>query len=128
MTEPVWLNREDALGIHEMMLAQHGGLAGVRDQGMLDSALARQQNMFAYEQASTPAMAAAYATGVIKNHPFLDGNKRTGFMLAAVFLELNAFEFGATEESVVEFTLGLAASKITEEEYARWLEAESREQ
>ena len=125
MSEPVWLEREDALGIHDLMLAQHGGLAGVRDEGMLESALARPKNLHAYGTESIPALAAGYASGVVKNHPFLDGNKRTGFMLAATFLELNGFELTASEESVVIQTLGLAASEVTEEQYAAWLTAES---
>lgn len=126
MSEPIWLEREDALGIHDLMLAQHGGLAGIRDEGLLESALARPKNRHAYGAESIPALAAGYASGIVKNHPFLDGNKRTGFMLAATFLELNGFELVASEESVVTQTLGLAASEVTEEQYAAWLTANSR--
>jgi len=126
MSEPVWLERDDALGIHELMLAQYGGLAGVRDECLLESALARPKNLHAYGTESIPALAAVYASGVVKNHPFLDGNKRTGFMLAATFLELNGFELTASEESVVTQTIGLAASEVTEEQYAAWLTADSR--
>jgi death on curing protein len=118
--EPIWLNREDCLAIHEMMLAQHGGLAGVRDEGLLESALSKPQNLFAYSSPTLPEMAASYAAGVIRNHPFLDG-KRTGFMLAATFLELNGMEFAATEESVVEITLALAQGKLKQTGYAKWL-------
>lgn len=123
MIEPVWLNREDCLAIHDMMLSQHGGLAGVRDEGLLISALTKPQNLVAYGAPRLAELAAAYAVGIIQNHPFLDGNKRTGFMLAAVFLELNGREFKATEESVVEQTLTLAAGKLTSALYAAWLEA-----
>jgi death on curing protein len=120
--EPIWLNREDCLAIHEMMLSQHEGLAGVRDEGLLESALGRPQFLFAYAAPSLAEMAASYAAGIIFNHPFLDGNKRTGFMLAATFLELNGRELTATEESVVEKTLALASGELTQGRYAKWLE------
>ena len=123
MNEPLWLNRDDCLGIHEMMLSKHGGLAGVRDEGMLLSALAKPQNRFAYGSESLPEMAASYAAGIVLNHPFLDGNKRTGFMLAATFLELNGCRLTATEESVVQNTVALASGKLTEGRYAEWLSA-----
>jgi death-on-curing protein len=125
MKPPVWLDRTDALAIHEMMLAQHGGLAGVRDEGLLESALAKPQNLFAYAKPSLSELAASYAAGVVLNHPFLDGNKRTGFMLAATFLELNGRSFNATEESVVQNTLGLASGKLKEAGYAVWLKENS---
>lgn len=125
MIEPVWLTREDCLAIHEMMLSQHGGLAGVRDEGLLISALTKPQNLVAFGSPGMAELAAAYAVGIIRNHPFLDGNKRTGFMLAALFLELNGYEFKATEESVVEQTLALAAGQTTAAQYAAWLEANS---
>jgi death-on-curing protein len=119
--EPIWLNREDSLAVHEMMLAHHGGLAGVRDEGLLESALSKPQNLFGYSSPTLPEMAASYAAGIILNHPFLDGNKRTGFMLAATFLELNGMEFTATEESVVKKTLALAGGKLKQSAYAKWL-------
>jgi death-on-curing protein len=124
--EPIWLNRADALAIHEMMLAQHGGLAGVRDDGMLASALSKPHHLFAYGSPSLHELSASYAAGIICNHPFLDGNKRTGFMLAATFLELNGEEFIATEESAVEMTLGLASGKASQARYAEWLKANSK--
>jgi death-on-curing protein len=117
----VWLNREDCLAIHEMMLSQHGGLAGVRDDGLLESALSKPQNLFAYPSPTLPELASSYAAGIILNHPFLDGNKRTGFMLAATFLELNGLTLRATEESVVEKTVALAGGKSTQAQYAEWL-------
>ena len=128
MKTPVWLDRTDCLAIHEMMLAQHGGLAGVRDEGLLESALARPKNRFAYKSPKLWKLAASYAAGIIRNHPFLDGNKRTGFMLAATFLELNGLVFTASEESVVEKTLALAASELKEAGYAAWLKANSRKE
>ena len=121
MKEPAWITREECLAIHEMMLAQHGGLAGVRDEGLLESALSKPKNLFAYAKPTHAEMAASYAAGIVINHPFLDGNKRTGFMVAAVFLEVNGYELAATEESVVENTLGLAAGKLKEKDYAAWL-------
>ena len=126
MKEPAWVTREECLAIHEMMLAQHGGQAGIRDDGRLDSALSKPRNLFAYGSPTLPALAASYAAGIILNHPFLDGNKRTGFLVAAVFLEVNGCEFFATEESVVENTLALAAGKLKEPGYAAWLNANSR--
>jgi death on curing protein len=119
--EPIWLNREDCLTIHEMMLAQHGGLAGVRDEGLLESALSKPQNLFAYSSPTLPELAASYAGGIIRNHPFLEGNKRTGFMLAATFLESNGRDFTATEESVVQMTLALASGTLKQAAYAEWL-------
>lgn len=121
MNEPIWLNRDDALGIHDMMLSQHGGSAGVRDNGLLLSALAKPQNRFAYGSTSLPEMAGSSAVGVVLNHPFVDGNKRTGFMLAATFLEINGWEFTATESSVVQSTLALASGTMTEQQYVDWL-------
>ena len=121
MKEPIWLNREDCLAIHEMMLAQHGGLAGVRDESLLESALSKPQHLFAYASPTLADMAASYAAGIVLNHPFLDGNKRTGFMLAATFLELNGVEFTATEESVIAMTLALASGKLKQAAYAEWL-------
>lgn len=126
MKQPAWITREECLAIHEMMLGQHGGLAGLRDPGLLEPALSKPQNLFAYAKPTHAEMAASYAAGIIINHPFLDGNKRTGFMMAAVFLEVNGDEFAATEESVAEKTLALAAGKLREKEYASWLKDNSR--
>jgi death-on-curing protein len=125
MKEPVWLDRADCLAIHEMMLSQHGGAAGVRDEGLLESALGKPKNLLAYGSPTLAALAAGYATGIILNHPFVDGNKRTGFLAAAAFLELNGLEFNATEESVVEKTVALAAGKLKEAGYAAWLKTNS---
>jgi len=123
--EPIWLSREDCLAIHEMMLSQHGGLAGVRDKVLLESALSKPRNLFAYGSPTLPEMAASYAAGIILNHPFVDGIKRTGFMLAAAFLELNGMKLAATEESVVEMTLALASGSVKQAAYAEWLKRNS---
>jgi death-on-curing protein len=121
MKEPIWMNREDCLAIHEMMLAQHGGLDGIRDEGLVESALAKPRNIFAYRSPNLSILAASYAAGIIHNHPFLDGNKRTGFLVAATFLEVNGLCFSASEESVVESTVAFAAGKLKEADYANWL-------
>lgn len=126
MKTPVWLERADALAIHEMMLAQHGGLAGVRDEGMLESALGKPKNLLAYGSPTLAELAASYAAGIILNHPFVDGNRRTGFLVAAAFLELNGLEFIASEESVVEKTVALAAGELKETSYAAWLKMNLR--
>jgi death-on-curing protein len=125
VSELVWLERDDALAIHEMMLSQYGGLAGIRDEGLLLSALAKPRHRHAYGSGDPATWAASYAAGIIHNHPFLDGNKRTGFMLAATFLELNEMTFFASEESVVEKTLAFAAGALKEDEYAAWLRIHS---
>lgn len=124
--EPRWISPEVCLAVHDMLLSQYGGCAGLRDSGLLDSALARPLQMKAYGSPSLPQLAAAYATGIIRNHPFLDGNKRTGFMLGSGFLELNGMEFIASEADAVIKTLALAAGEMTEEAYAEWLAKNSR--
>lgn len=126
MKEPLWMEAADAVAIHEKMLALFGGLPGLRDAGLLESALARPQHLFRYEPPSLPELAAAYAAGIVRNHPFLDGNKRTGFVLAAAFLEVNGCKFFAAEVEVVERTLALAARAIEEADYAAWLAANTR--
>jgi len=126
MSEPLWMELADALAIHEKMLALFGGLPGLRDAGLLESALARPQQLFHYANPNLTELAAAYAAGVVRNHPFLDGNKRIGFVLAAAFLEINRCEFGASEVEVVERTLALAARAIEEADYAAWLTANTR--
>lgn len=123
MTRPYWLTKEECLALHDMMLADYGGIAGIRDDGLLESALARPQQLLAYGAPTMTDLAACYAAGIVKNHPFLDGNKRTGFMMGAGFLERNGLEFSATEVEAVLRTLALAAGEITEIDYAQWLGA-----
>jgi death on curing protein len=118
MSGPVWLSKEVVLATQDELLERFGGLAGIRDEGLLDSALGRPQNLHAHGR---PELAAAYAFGIVKSHPFLDGNKRIGFMAAYIFLGANGMVFSASEEEVVERTLALAAGVIGEEEYAAWL-------
>ena len=126
MKEPHWLTREECLALQEFMLSEYGGITGVRDEHLLDSALARPQQLLAYGKPNMADMAAAYAAGIVKNLPFLDGNKRTGFMLGAGFLERNGFEFRATEAEAALRTLALAAGKMREKAYAAWLTANAK--
>jgi len=126
MTEPHWFSREEVLALHDLMLADYGGPTGVRDDNMLESALAKPRQLFAYGLPSLAQLAAAYSAGVVKNHPFLDGNKRTGFMLGAAFLEVNGYTFFASEVDATLRTLALAAGEITEADYAAWLTENSR--
>jgi len=125
MNEPVWITREDCLAYHESLLERFGGLSGIRDESLLDSALNRPKHLFAYGKPSIFQMAASYAHGIVKNHPFLDGNKRAGFIAAALFIETNGYRFQAPEEEAVLETLSLAASETSEEAYATWLERTS---
>jgi death-on-curing protein len=122
MKSPIWITREVVVATQEMLLERFGGLGGIRDEGMLDSALHRPQHLAAYGTDDIFALAAAYATGIVRNHPFLDGNKRAGFMAAYIFLGANRWDLQAPEEEVVERTLALAAGAIEAEDYAAWLQ------
>jgi death-on-curing protein len=121
VTDWVWPDREVIVAVHEMQLAEHGGLAGVRDAGLLDSALSRAPNLAAYGQPDAAALAAAYGWGLSRNHPFIDGNKRTGFVAAELFLNLNGHELQATDADCVLTMLGVAAGEVSEEAFAAWL-------
>lgn len=124
--EPCWLTREAVLAIHAQLLARFGGSAGIRDENLLESALAKPRQLHAYGQPNAYEMAAAYAFGIVKNHPFIDGNKRAGFVAAYTFLGVNGIDFTASEEEAVIFTRGLAAGDITIEEYTLWLRKSSK--
>jgi death-on-curing protein len=126
MREPVWVLREVVLLAHEQSLAQFGGSAGVRDEGLMDSALGKPQNLFAYGKPGLFALAASYAFGLVKNHPFIDGNKRTGFVVALTFLQLNGWRLEASEVDATLRTLALAAGEMSENAYAKWLKANSK--
>ncbi len=122
MKEPIWLIKSVVLAVHNMMISRFGGADGVRDEGLLESALARPSNIYRYDRhAEITQLAAAYAGGIIQNHPFVDGNKRTGFMAAYMFLDLNGSTLVADEVSATAMTLSLAASEIEETDYSRWL-------
>lgn len=122
MKEPVWIDERVALALHDRLLALHGGAAGVRDDGLLKSALARPQQHHAYGGApDLIELAAIYTAGIVRNHPFIDGNKRTGFVVGILFLELNGYRFHASEEDAAQAVLALAAGKLDEAGYGAFL-------
>jgi death-on-curing protein len=121
MTEPVWVLPEAIRALHERLLAEFGGGSGVRDEGMLESALSRPSNQFSYGSPTIHELAAAYAFGLVRNHQFVDGNKRIGFATAILFLEINGYRFSASEVDVTVQTLALAAHELDEAGYAAWL-------
>lgn len=123
MNEPFWLTREIILAIQVQLLARFGGLEGLRDEGLLESALARPMQLLHCGTPSLFNLAAACAYGIVKNHPFLDGNKRAGFMAAYTFLGINGFRLDAPEEQAVLQTLALAAGEIDADEFSAWLKA-----
>ncbi len=125
--EPLWIDERDALSIHARVVALYGGAGGIRDQGLLESALARPRQHFAYaKSAGIVEMAAAYTAGIVRNHPFFDGNKRTGFVLGVLFLELNGLKFIANEEDAAQAVMALAAGTLDEAGFAKWLSANAR--
>jgi death-on-curing protein len=117
MREPVWVLREVVLMAHEQSLVQFGGSAGVRDEGLMDSALGKPRNLFAYGKPSLFVLAASYAFGLVINYPFMDGNKRTGFVVAVTFLECNGWHLEASEVDAAVCTLALAAGEMSESAY-----------
>lgn len=125
MREPVWVLDEAVLAIHNRQIAEHGGLAGVRDAGALSSALNRPKNKFAYETPTLFELAAAYAFGLATNHPFADGNKRTAYVASLTFLRLNGFRVKATQEDKYRTFLSLAAGTLAESALAQWFERSS---
>jgi len=118
--------RETILAVHEQLLAEFGGLAGIRDEGLLESALARPENLFHYGKPTLFELAASYGFGLVRNHPFVDGNKRIGFAVAILFLEINGCRFHAAEADATLCTLALAAGEMTEAQYATWLKTHAR--
>ncbi|MGH8803902.1 MAG: type II toxin-antitoxin system death-on-curing family toxin [Polaromonas sp.] len=118
-----WINKQALLLLHGESLAEHGGGEGLRDEGLLDSALARPLNLVAYGEPDAAALAASYAMGVAKNHPFVDGNKRAAFLTVGMFLYLNGYRLSATQAEATVTVLALAAGEITEEQFAAWLRA-----
>jgi death-on-curing protein len=117
-----WIEERVVLALHDALLALHGGAEGLRDEGLPKSALARPQQMSAYGDApEATELAAAYTVGIVRNHPFVDGNKRTGFLMGILFLELNGHRFGASEEAATQAVLELAAGRIDEQGYAGFL-------
>jgi death on curing protein len=118
--EPLWLDQRVALSVHDRQLAEHGGGSGVRDAGLLDSALARPRNRWTYGDDDPAVLAAAYAFGVARNHPFVDGNKRTAWVLARLFLALNGHAPTFTPQDAIDTMIALAAGELSEDELADW--------
>ena len=121
MSEPWWLTLKEIIVTHERQLALFGGAAGIRDRGMLESALMRPQNKWRYEEADLAALAAAYAFGIAKNHPFVDGNKRVAFLAMAGFLRRNGVKFAPSQEAATAAIFAVAAGEVSEEGLARWI-------
>jgi death-on-curing protein len=128
MDDPLWISVELAVAIHRRQLAEHGGADGVRDLGLLESALGRPRHLFAYTDPTpdVPSLAASYAFGVARNHAFIDGNKRTAYVVCRTFLLLNGFDMSASKEDRYRTFLDLAAGAISEEELAAWLHQHAR--
>jgi death-on-curing protein len=123
----IWIDERDALALHDRLIALDGGQPGIRDVGLLQSALARAHQISAY--ADNPdifTLAAAYTNGIVRNHPFIDGNKRIGFLLGVLFLELNGMQFTASEESAAQAILSLAAGTFDEPSLISWFRANSK--
>jgi len=125
--QPIWMRKEIVRLIHDDQIDSFGGSFGIRDEGLLGASLARPQHLFADGQPSIFELAAAYGFGLTKNHPFIDGNKRTAFHTMAVFLELNGYQFKGTELEVVLIMERLAEDLETQETLAQWLEENSKE-
>jgi death-on-curing protein len=119
--EPEWVTMPIVLAIHDEQLAIHGGSPGLRDIALLESALGRPRNKWAYENAELPELAAAYGYGIARNHPFVDGNKRTALLAIYTFLGVNGVDFIVPEADAAAMILSLAAGKVSEESLARWI-------
>ncbi len=123
MSQPVWIRADVALAIHRRQLSEHGGAEGVRDAGLLASALARPRNLVAYSEVEPDfaTLAAAYAFGIARNHPFVDGNKRTAYVVCRTFLVLNGRDLAASREEKYSTFLKLAAGELSEDELVAWM-------
>jgi death-on-curing protein len=121
-----WLDADVLRAVHEEQLAEHGGAPGIRDAGLFESALARPENLAAYGKPDVSDLAAAYGFGIARNHPFIDGNKRTAFVAVELFLDLNQFELGASDADCVLTMLAVAAGQMDEGMFARWLRQHSQ--
>jgi death-on-curing protein len=127
VNEPIWIDERDALALHGRLLTLHGGAPGVRDEGLMRSALARARQIHSYgDSPGVIDMAAACAAGIVRNHPFIDGNKRTGFVAGILFLELNGYNFTASEEDAAQTVLKLAAGTLDEAGYANFLRVSTK--
>lgn len=124
-SEPEWLTTEDAVLFHGQLISAFGGAPGIRDAGLLESAMGRPQHLFTYESQDLCRLAGAYAHGIAKNHPFVDGNKRVAFVLTRVFLGLNGLRFNPPEAEAVVMVEGLASSQVSEADFVLWLQKHS---
>lgn len=124
-SSPTWIHQEVILALHDEQIAEHGGGSGMRDLGLLESALARPIHQHVYEAADLTALAAAYAYGIARNHPFVDGNKRTAAVVMELFLMLNGVAVAASDAEVVVTFLALAAGEVSEEELTDWIREHS---
>ncbi len=122
----VWLTRQLILAIHDEQLAEHGGSAGVRDEGLLESALARPLNRAGYGEPDLSELAAVYAIGLVRNHPFIDGNKRTGFAALFMFLALNGADFEPPEVDATIAVLRLASGDLNDDDFIAWVRSHTR--
>ena len=120
MTPYIWVPERAVLAMHDQQISEHGGLSGVRDLSVIQSALARPQNLLAYGRPDAADLATAYAYGLARNHGFVDGNKRIGFLVAVTFLDVNGYEFLANEEDVVRTMLAVGSGEMTEAALAEW--------
>lgn len=127
MISPIWVEEAVVIAIHRRQLAEHGGTDGIRDRGLLESALFRPKNQLAYSNPTIFDLAAAYGYGIVKNHPFIDGNKRTSYVVTLTFLKLNSYALQVSAAEKYDFWIRLADSLITEIELARWIKEKSVE-
>jgi death-on-curing protein len=126
MKEPAWVLRDVVVAAQQILLAEHGGLSGIRDDALLDSALSRPQNLFAYtDPVSIFDLAASYSSGLALNHPFIDGNKRVALTVAAIFLEINGYSLNAIEAETVIVFEQLASGQLTEKQLSFWFQDHS---
>jgi len=123
----IWLTRDVILAIHDEQLAEHGGSTGLRDAGLLDSALARPLNRAGYGEPDIAELAAVYALGIVQNHPFVDGNKRTAFVALELFLRLNGWVFTVSDAEAVVMMLALAAGELPDDEFTPWVRLHTEE-
>ena len=126
MKEPIWVLRSVVDAMHDALLVEHGGASGLRDEGLLESALARPVNLHAYGESDPFVLASAYAFGIARNHPFVDGNKRTAFLAAYLFLGANGLKLIADEISATDSMLAVASGTMNETEFSEWLRVNSR--
>jgi len=126
MSKPIWIEAELVLAIHDQLLVEHGGAAGLRDEALLHSALGRPKNHLTYESADVVELAVKYTAGIVQNHSFVDGNKRTSFVVGVLFLELNGYRFTASEEGAARAILELAAGSMDEKAFCTFLRANSK--